>query len=145
MIKMILESAQIMSTVQREYWNMADDDLYKSTHKNHPCVKWVSENSLHYLWLFEHFEELCKIYKEKFGKDHKTWKEKRHVLYKPIFYIYGTTNPRFQYDLRLPTFFANCSRYKDEPNVFEAYKKTLQEKWEEDAIKVQTKRKPNAA
>lgn len=51
--KMILESAQMLSTVARYY--CAPDtnfsDLYKPTHENHPCNVWLREASINVEWL----------------------------------------------------------------------------------------------
>lgn len=41
--KMILESAQMLSTVL--------GGSYKPTHKNHPCTKWVAESRSNASWL----------------------------------------------------------------------------------------------
>ena len=49
-VKMVTESAQILSTVLREA-GVDHPDLYKSTHANHPCVKWAGENRSNFAWL----------------------------------------------------------------------------------------------
>lgn len=47
-IKMILETAQILSTNQR----LAGIDLgYKLTHKNHPCTIWARTSKENFEWL----------------------------------------------------------------------------------------------
>lgn len=46
-IKMILESAQMMSTVVR-YVGL--DAGYKSTHLNHPCTIWARTSLSNWLW-----------------------------------------------------------------------------------------------
>jgi hypothetical protein len=53
-VKMIVESAQMLSTTHRvcdgdDYAN--EMGLYKLAHKNHPSTKWVRSNPFHYLWL----------------------------------------------------------------------------------------------
>lgn len=55
--KMILESAQILSTVNR--LNGLDEG-YKITHKNHPCVIWAGECSMNWIYLRELARELQK-------------------------------------------------------------------------------------
>jgi len=90
-IKMILESCQILSTVHRfldgkEYtelsaskrrlkrWRLADDReelLYKATHVNHPCTVWARENSANYAWLVELTKCLSAEYTYRYGKVHK--------------------------------------------------------------------------
>lgn len=47
-VKMILESAQMLSTVCRE---SGIHSGYKSTHINHPCTKWCSESLSNWFWL----------------------------------------------------------------------------------------------
>lgn len=71
-VKMVLETAQLLSTA----WNVIDPnhgmDLYKSTHMNHPCSLWVRETSMNYIWAYSHFAALCTEYTHRYGKTHKT-------------------------------------------------------------------------
>lgn len=51
-VKMILESAQLLSTAYRFYNpNAAEQICYKSTHINHPCSRWVRESKKNFEWL----------------------------------------------------------------------------------------------
>ena len=74
-VKMILESAQMLSTAHRV---LDGDDianskgLYKMAHKNHPSTVWVRANSKNYEWLWEHMEALMKEYTHRYGKHHAT-------------------------------------------------------------------------
>lgn len=90
-IKMILETAQLLSTAHRvldgrlrkmktktgrwkNYYNLPDPRnsiLYSATHVNHPSAVWVRQNRRNYLWLFELFTELCTEYTYRYGKIHK--------------------------------------------------------------------------
>ena len=65
--KMILESAQMLSTVL--------DGPYKPTHKNHPCTLWVAESRSNAAWLWSLARHLNEEYKRRFGhtKNHKSW------------------------------------------------------------------------
>lgn len=63
-VKMVLESAQILSTVR--------GGPYRSTHPNHPCVLWASANKTNYNWLVRHALELCNEYTSRYGKRHKS-------------------------------------------------------------------------
>ena len=54
-VKMILEHAQMLSTAIRE---TGVDVGYKSTHKNHPCTKWVRESLSNFNWLYNLTEAL---------------------------------------------------------------------------------------
>jgi hypothetical protein len=72
-VKMILESAQMLSTVHRllDGNDWADANLlYRSTHKNHPCTVWTRESSTNYKWHYEHFLALCYEYTYRYGKTH---------------------------------------------------------------------------
>lgn len=65
-VKMILESAQLLCTV---YGVGAP---YKPTHKNHPCTKWVRESQQNYDWLCAHAHEMCAEYERRYKKIHKS-------------------------------------------------------------------------
>lgn len=68
-VKMILESAQLLSTCH--HWHeSASDDMYRSTHQNHPCSVWVRQSANNYYWLYQHFLALMDEYTERYGKVH---------------------------------------------------------------------------
>jgi hypothetical protein len=69
---MILESAQMICTVLNE---RGIDTPYKSTHKNHPCVKWLRESDINIYWLHWLVYYLNEEYKYRFDKevDHKSY------------------------------------------------------------------------
>lgn len=76
-MKMIVESMQLLSTAHRVLDgnnnvlpDERNDNLYKCTHKNHPCAIWVRESDEHYLWLFRLSEELLKEYTFRYEKNH---------------------------------------------------------------------------
>ena len=72
-VKMILETAQMLSTAHRiidgDKW-ANDVGLYKMDHKNHPSTKWVRENSQNYRWAYQLFDELLQQYTIRYGKHH---------------------------------------------------------------------------
>ena len=74
-VKMILESAQMLSTAPRvldgnEY---ADKEgLYKMAHKNHPSTIWVRSSVHNYMWLYIHMVSLMNEYTHRYGKHHAT-------------------------------------------------------------------------
>ena len=90
-VKMILESAQLLSTAHRildgvEYtdktktgrnvkrWRLPDDrdtTLYVATHINHPCAVWCRKSSDNYAWLWSLMNEYCEEYTHRYGKVHK--------------------------------------------------------------------------
>lgn len=79
-VKMILEYAQLMSTAHHEFNSYWKKDVYKPTHKNHPCAIWVRESADNYMLLFTLFKELSREYTYRYGKVHKTDREKSHIL-----------------------------------------------------------------
>jgi hypothetical protein len=70
-VKMTLESAQMLSTIQRLHGN-ADERLYKPTHSKHPCTLWAQSCTSNYYWLHRHFHALGNEYTYRFGKQHKS-------------------------------------------------------------------------
>ena len=90
-VKMILETAQLLSTAHRildgtEYvgtsksgrkakrWRLPDERdaiLYSATHINHPSAVWARATNNNYNWLFCHFMGLLDEYEYRYGKIHK--------------------------------------------------------------------------
>lgn len=68
-VKMILESAQILSTVMR---TKGFEVGYKATHQRHPCTLWAGKTWANYEWLYEHFLALGEEYTHRYGKVHKS-------------------------------------------------------------------------
>ena len=52
-VKMILESAQMLCTAHHHYESSVDIP-YKKAHYNHPSTKWTRENASNYSWLYRH-------------------------------------------------------------------------------------------
>jgi len=71
-VKMILESAQLLCGVHHMVESNTDNIPYRLSHKNHPCSIWARENMSNYLWLCELGLELCKEYTFRYGKRHKS-------------------------------------------------------------------------
>jgi hypothetical protein len=118
LIKMILESAQLLSTAARLN-GLDDPKLYKSTHVKHPCTLWTL-NTHEYAWLTKHFVFLAKEYRNRFNKDHKSYGLAENIF-----------RAQFYSKLLEPKPFVNCTPYKD-LEVHLAYKKTLVDKWNND-------------
>lgn len=100
-VKMIVESAQMLSTSHRmldgslerrpsksgksivKYWRMPDwreNTLYKAVHMHHPCTVWTMKSNNNYNWHWVHFAALCDEYKYRYEKVHATDKLLRDVL-----------------------------------------------------------------
>ena len=83
-VKMILEYAQLLCTAHRELdGDNANENLYKSTHKNHPSAKCVRESKANYEYLYRLFNALCNEYTHRYGKTHLTYQKLHNVLATP--------------------------------------------------------------
>jgi len=75
-VKMILETAQLLSTAHRVIDGDAGADahgLYRATHRNHPSAVWVREGRANYIWAHQLLIALCTEYSRRYGdKVHKT-------------------------------------------------------------------------
>jgi hypothetical protein len=82
-IKMILESAQLLCSAHSVLDNITEiegTELYKLTHKNHPCSIWVRSTSENYKWLYDLFYDLCEEYTYRYGKTHLCFTKLKDVL-----------------------------------------------------------------
>jgi hypothetical protein len=83
-VKMILESAQLLSTAHHLLSEGAPPDgIYKASHANHPCAKWARQSVGNYVWLYSLAYALCNQYRIRFYKIHKTEELIRTVLRTP--------------------------------------------------------------
>lgn len=114
-VKMILESAQLLSTAHRiidgvqyvdktktgrnvKRWRLPDDrdnKMYSATHINHPSAVWSRTSNNNYNWLYAHFMALLAEYTYRYGKTHKC-NELADVLRSPptgipVFYLTPVT------------------------------------------------------
>lgn len=67
-VKMILESAQLMSTTHNLSGGQGP---YKTTHVNHPTTIWLRASLDNYFWTHSYFVSLLKEYTYRYGKIHK--------------------------------------------------------------------------
>jgi len=68
-VKMCVEYRQILSTVQRQ-GGIVYEGQYRTTHANHPCVKWAGDNADHYSWLWRLLVELGEEYARRYSRLH---------------------------------------------------------------------------
>jgi len=73
--KMCIEYVQILCTVLRQRFpDHPDIDLlYKSTHINHPCVKWARDNWANWVLLHKYAVLLHFEYVHRYNKNHKSY------------------------------------------------------------------------
>lgn len=117
-IKMILESAQMLSTA---IWECGGTGFYRPTHKNHPCSKWARETRSNYQWLVNHFRFLMEEYSRRYGKFHKCAEYLDSIISGLRYIPEGELTP-----------FPNCTKFKDIPDVHRAYRECLLDKWQND-------------
>ena len=102
-VKMILESAQLLSTAHRlldgreiegksktgrkaRRWvldDARDDVIYQATHINHPSAVWCRQSVENYNWLVDHFFALMAEYTYRYNKQHKCYGELSYMLQSP--------------------------------------------------------------
>ena len=102
-VKMILESAQLLSTAHRlldgrevegksktgrkaRRWVLDDDRepiIYQATHINHPSAVWCRQSVENYNWLVDHFFALMNEYTHRYGRKHKCFGDLSYMLASP--------------------------------------------------------------
>jgi len=80
-VKMIIETAQMMCTVVTSYGH---DTPYRPTHTKHPCTLWVGQSRDNWNWLVEYGMSLCGEYTARYGRTHKSqsvieWCAMKHI------------------------------------------------------------------
>jgi hypothetical protein len=125
--KMILETAQLLSSavaINDPSWT---SKVYKPTHLGHPCAKWCILSRANFEWLLSYMKHLSTQY----GR-HKS----SELI--PIFEEYSN-NGWFPFQKSTP--FPNCAAnadlgisFKHIPDVHEAYRLYICERWKRDTI-----------
>lgn len=122
--KMIVETAQLLSTAMRECGYVVDD-IYKTTHVNHPCAVWARASDANYRWLLIYMSDLVEERQYRTGKGHKSYDIFNTLCGGPKLMPPGQLTP-----------FANCSAYTfadfNPTGIFRAYQLTLIDKWAKD-------------
>lgn len=133
-IKMILESAQMLSTA---VWiNLSQKrqipGLYQPAYLSHPCTKWASLTSGNFNWLYAHADALCNVYELTYERMHSS----RQIIEACKLSSYLIPRGKL-------TEFCNCTPYKslkDTRGIVEKYQIYLNDKWKND-IRTPTWRK----
>lgn len=128
--KMILETAQLLSTAIHKYQDVVTDPIYRPTHKHHPCTKWVVESKGNYEWTVKYLEELGNL-------RNPTHKSLSLLSY---FKKFIKTNKFYKED---QTPFANCARNMSQgldftgvEDTHKAYQLYINKRWDHDTIKL---------
>jgi len=134
-VKMVLETAQILSTAVRLAPYVKDPSMskeacsvihdafikenmsfiYKPSHQKHPCVIWASTNLTRFSWLKKLGIALSEEYTYRYGKIHKSDRIIRDVFY-PSTGTYFVEQPLEPFALAMPDI------YKTD-NVVESYRR----------------------
>ena len=126
--KLILESAQLLSTAIR--FNSPDTQLpvYKSAYISHPCTRWARASRANFSWLVDYMHSL--------GVQKKGGHKSLELLSS---FEHYATHGRFASDE--PTPFVNCARNKERgvdfshvADVHQAYRLYICERWKEPYI-----------
>ena len=146
-VKMILESAQLLSTAHRlldgreiegksktgrkaRRWILSDSRepvLYSATHINHPSAIWCRQSVENYNWLADHLHALLQEYTYRY--------EKKHKVEGDLFYMLMSPPKNLQeYDMtKMPSAMADEYKISDDPvtNYRNYYKfgKTSMHNW----------------
>ena len=126
--KMILESAQMLSTAVRTLCPDTDLGVYRVAYLNHPCSIWARKSRGNFKWLLSHMSHL---FLQKDGR-HKS----ADLI--PLFQQYADHG---QFEQESLTEFANCARnqergvdYSHYKDVHEAYRLYMNDRWKERNI-----------
>ena len=90
-VKMILESAQMLCTAHHCYGNkwQKENVPYKQAHLNHPSTIWARRSKATYMWLYKHMMGLGYEYWLRYGKQHLSISKCNMFLSKPPVHIQG--------------------------------------------------------
>lgn len=129
-VKMILESAQLLSTAHRildgqEYtgktmagrnikrWRLQDgrdNVVYQATHVNHPSAVWCRQSLENYGWLASHLYALINEYEYRY--------EKKHKVSEMAYYIYSPPYNLKEWDMTpMPSAMADEYKISDDPVI----------------------------
>lgn len=71
-VKMVLETAQLLSGAVQQAVGRPIDGLYRPTHMNHPCARWVRTNHDNFRWTVRLGIALGREFEHRYGKVHKS-------------------------------------------------------------------------
>ena len=72
--KMLLESAQMLSTALHSHTMGISTGIYKEAYPNHPMTKWVGDNRSNFKWALDNALWINNEYQYRFKKEHKSFR-----------------------------------------------------------------------
>ena len=146
-VKMIVESAQMLSTAHRmldgyvekrpsksgkrmiNYWvhpkPYKEERLYKAVHHGHPSTVWTMESDANYIWHYDHFVALLDEYTYRYGKEHGTAKLKHTLMQPPRNIPVGPLTP---FKLAMKDY-PECIALGDPVEAYRAFYQTKQDRF----------------
>lgn len=118
LVKMVLETAQLLSTAINEHGAPADT-AYKTTHRNHPCSVWVRKSRRNYDWTLCLFVRLLDEYERRYMRTHKCAELRDVLIYHRSLLPAGPMSPS---PLCMPDEFKSSC-------VFASYRAYMRSKW----------------
>jgi len=73
-VKMVLETAQMLCSAYRKHYIIDEDDLYKIAHPKHPMTLWVGQAHMNFKFALDLLKCLSNEYASRYGKVHKSSK-----------------------------------------------------------------------
>lgn len=114
-VKMPLESAQMLSTVWHSHCDSPPSPVYKPSHGHHPCTLWAGKSTMNYQWLWQHAVALVAEHAVRYKrtKPHKSY-EVLNALRKPP--------PGLRVGPLTPFAMAMPEQYKDQLDPVQSYR-----------------------
>lgn len=119
-VKMALETAQLLSTAVHHGMVFANAEVYQPAYVNHPVTVWVRSSPEAFIWTFQHFHWLLDEYRLRFNRQHACERILKALV-----------TPAGILSERVTPAFCNCTPYPELP-VHGAYRHTLRVKWNND-------------
>ena len=87
-VKMILETGQMLSTAYRRHFG-DNDDLYQTAYPRHPMTVWVGNSGGNFSWTMKLLEHLLEQYTLRYNKIHTTSRifnllNTKHIYWKDL-------------------------------------------------------------
>ena len=120
LVKMPIESVQMLSSAIHRH---GGTPVYRVAWTKHPCTLWSGDSRENFEWHLAHLKAMNDEFKFRYGRDHGSFlagysalKDQQQALPDNV----GLGK------------YPNCSLFKDEQDVVNAYRMTMVEKWKND-------------
>lgn len=136
-VKIPTEICQILCTVARQSAKELPNFCYKSTHKNHPLVKWVAESLGNWNYAVELGKALLDEYYFRFERYNKHLRNRKILQHFSVtFPVHIPVKPKTKFYLAIPDKY-KCENpvksyrdyYRQEKKYFVKYTKRMYPKW----------------